>query len=63
MLGTTPYLMNECPKSCWACGHPFPIHQGRVEAQIGNDGRLYCYGTTCQDDALEAQSVNRRRMS
>lgn len=63
MLGTTPYLMNGCPKSCWGCGQPFPIREGRTEAQIGQDGRLYCYGTTCEDDALEASAQARKAAS
>lgn len=59
----SPYLMNGCPKACAGCGQPFPIREGRVEAQVGQDTLLYCYGTTCQDDALEATQARRRRAS
>lgn len=59
----SPYLMNGCPKACAGCGQPFPIREGRVEAIVGLDTRLYCYGTTCQDDALEAAATQRRRAS
>lgn len=59
----SPYLMNGCPKACAGCGQPFPIREGRVEAQVGHDTQLYCYGTTCQDDALEAASTRKRRAS
>lgn len=57
------YLMNGCPKVCAGCGQPFPIREGRVEAIVGQDTKLYCFGLTCEDDALEAQAVLRKRAS
>jgi hypothetical protein len=40
---------------------PFPIREGRVEAELGPDGKLFCHGTTCADDACEAASIARKR--
>lgn len=60
---TSPYLMNGCPKACAGCGQPFPLREGRVEAQVGRDTKLYCYSTTCEHDALEATTIRRRRAS
>lgn len=57
----SPYLMNGCPKLCAGCGQPFPIRDGRVEAQVGQDTKLYCYGTTCENDSLEASAQLKRR--
>jgi hypothetical protein len=37
---------NPIPKLCWGCGEPFPLRDGRIEAQLGQDGRLYCYAKT-----------------
>jgi hypothetical protein len=37
---------NPIPKLCWGCGEPFPLRDGRIEAQLGQDGRLYCYAST-----------------
>lgn len=59
----SPYLMNGCPKWCAGCGQPFPIREGRVEAQVGQDTKLYCYGTTCEADTLEAMADAKRRAS
>ncbi len=57
----TPYLMNGCPKFCNGCGQPFPIREGRVEAQVGRDTKLYCFGSPCEDDTLAALAEHRRR--
>ena len=46
MKKLTPYLMNGSPKLCWGCKHPFPVREGRTEAQLGQDGHLYCYAMT-----------------
>lgn len=59
----SPYLLNGCPKSCEGCGQPFPIREGRVEAQVGQDLKLYCYGLPCEADALEAAAMRRKRAS
>jgi hypothetical protein len=42
----TPYLKNGSPTSCCGCHNPFPVRDGHREAQIGQDGRLYCYNMT-----------------
>jgi hypothetical protein len=46
MQKLTPYLANGCPKLCFGCGEPFPVRDGHREAQVGQDGRLYCYAMT-----------------
>src|SRR5207248_3321129 len=43
--------------TCWGCGNPFVIRNGRSEAIVGLDGRLYCYGTACGDDILASRFV------
>lgn len=50
----TPYLANGCPRNCWGCGQPFPVRGGHSEAQLGQDGRLYCYAMTpeCAEAAV-----------
>ena len=53
----TPYLTNGCPKTCAGCGNPFVIREGRAEAIVGPDDRLYCYGTAC-DEAAFATAVS-----
>ena len=47
------------PLRCKGCGQPLPYRHRRLEAQLGADGQLYCLGTTCEADALEAGSVGR----
>jgi hypothetical protein len=54
------WIVNSGPTRCFACGQPFPQREGRVEARVGADD-LYCYGTTCEADALEARSLPPRR--
>jgi hypothetical protein len=49
------------PIRCHACGQPFLRRDRRVEAQLGKDGQLYCYGTTCEVDTLEAGSITGER--
>ena len=50
----TPYRANGCPRACWGCGQPFPVRDGHSEAQLGQDGRLYCYAMTpeCAEAAV-----------
>ena len=45
------------PMRCFACGQPFLQREGRLQAPLAKDGQLYCYGTTCENDALEAGSI------
>jgi hypothetical protein len=39
----TPYRLSGSPDVCCGCARPFPVRGGRREAQLGQDGRLYCY--------------------
>jgi hypothetical protein len=48
MRKLTPYLANGCPKVCHGCGQAFPVRHGHAEAQVGQDGHLYCYAMTPQ---------------
>jgi hypothetical protein len=57
------WIANGGPSTCAACNQLFPHRDNRVQAQIGKDGKLYCYDTTCEQDALEAQAYRRRRAS
>jgi hypothetical protein len=52
MQKVTPYFANAFPKTCWGCGKPFVVRQGRAEAIVGPDDRLYCYKTGCEDEAF-----------
>jgi len=48
MRNITPYPANGCPKLCSGCGDLFMVREGRAEAIVGHDGRLYCYGRDCE---------------
>ena len=52
MKNVTPYLANGSPKTCCGCGQSFVVRQGRAEAIVGADGRLYCHRTGCEETAL-----------
>ena len=52
MKKITPYLANGSPKTCWGCGQPFIVREGRAEAIVGASGRLYCHRTNCEETAL-----------
>jgi hypothetical protein len=52
MRKVTPYLANGCPKTCWSCSKPFIVREGRGEAVVGHDNRLYCDRTDCEETAL-----------
>jgi len=39
----TPFSLSGSPHVCCGCARPFPVRDGRREAQLGQDGRLYCY--------------------
>ena len=54
MKKVTPYLTNGSPKTCWGCGQPFVVREGRAEAIVGPGGRLYCHRTGCEETALIA---------
>ena len=42
----TPFSLSGSPDECCACAKPFPVRDGHREAQLGQDGRLYCYNRT-----------------
>ena len=52
MRKVTPYLANGCPKTCWGCGKPFVIRDGRAKAIVGPGARLYCNRNGCEEAAL-----------
>ncbi len=58
MKTIAPYLANGRPRTCWGCGNPFVVRNGRSEAIVGFDGQLYCYGTGCGEDALASEILN-----
>jgi hypothetical protein len=62
MPEVTPYLTTGFPKTCWACGKPFVVRDGRAEAIVGPDDRLYCYRNGCDDEAF-AQVLARKLAS
>jgi hypothetical protein len=62
MKKVTPYLANGCPKTCWGCGQPFVVRDGRAEAIVGAGGRLYCHRTGCEDTALVSQGYEVKRI-
>jgi hypothetical protein len=57
------WITNGGPTTCFGCGSPFPHREGRIEAHVGKDGKLYCYDTICEHDALQAAAESRRRAS
>ena len=57
MRKVTPYLANGYPKICCGCGNPFVVRDGRAEAILAPDNRLYCYGTNCADDAFASRVI------
>jgi hypothetical protein len=63
MKKLTPYLLNGSPKLCFGCGQPFPIREGRIEAQVGQDGHLYCYAMTPECAVLAVQPIAWKRAS
>jgi hypothetical protein len=50
-----------CPKFCIGCSRPFPVRNGRREAQVGLDGRLYCHAMTPKCVVLAVKPVTLRR--
>jgi len=59
----TPYLANGCPKICSGCGHPFVVRDGRAEAILAPDDRLYCYGTACAYEAFASDASALERVA
>jgi hypothetical protein len=47
----TPFSFNGTMKLCAGCNQPFVVRKGWSEAIVGRDGRLYCYGTSCESAA------------
>jgi hypothetical protein len=52
MLARSAYHFKSAPKSCAGCRQPFVVRAGQSEAIVGQDGRLYCYDTLCEQEAL-----------
>jgi hypothetical protein len=61
MKKVTPFLANGCPKTCWGCGQPFVIRDGRAEAIVGPGGLLYCHRIGCEKPALLSHVYELRR--
>lgn len=57
----SPYFQKGTPKTCAGCGQPFVIRAGLSEAIVGDDGRLYCYATMCEENALGNGKLRRQR--
>ena len=63
MRNVTPYLANGCPKICCGCGKHFVVRDGRAEAILAPDDRLYCYGTACADQAFAPHLTALKRVA
>jgi hypothetical protein len=63
MRNVTPYLTNGCPKTCWGCGNPFVVRDGRAEAILAPDDHLYCYGTACAGQAFASHVTALQRVA
>jgi hypothetical protein len=63
MKKVTSYLANGCPKTCWGCGQPFVVREGRAEAIVSASGRLYCHRNGCEETALLSHVYASRRPS
>ena len=63
MRKVTPYLANGYPRTCWGCGKPFVVRDGRAEAILAPDDRLYCYGTACADEAFASEARVLKRVA
>jgi len=57
MRKITPYLAPGSPKICAGCGNPFVVRDERAEAILAPDNRLYCYGTTCANEAFALHAI------
>jgi hypothetical protein len=56
-----PFLANGSPKTCWGCGKPFVVRDGRAEAILAPDDRLYCHATGCADEAFASYASTLKR--
>lgn len=52
-----PFSHNGTMKSCAGCCQPFVVRNGWSEAIVGEDGRLYCYGTSCESAAMDGRGA------
>lgn len=57
MRKITPFSGDGTIKSCAGCNQPFVVRRGWSEAIVGQDGRLYCYGRSCEADAMRAHGA------
>ena len=57
----SPYFLSGSAKTCAGCGQPFVIRAGQSEAIVGDDGRLYCYATLCEQDAPRSKTPSAAR--
>jgi hypothetical protein len=46
-------------KTCAGCCRPFVRRRGWSEAIVGEDSRLYCYGTSCEQNSRAGGSTRR----
>ncbi len=42
----TRFSRSGSPTVCCGCARPFPMRDGHRQAQVGQDGQLYCYDRT-----------------
>jgi hypothetical protein len=63
MLKVAPYQANGCPKVCCGCGKPFVVRDGRAEAILAPDDRLYCFGTPCADQVFASHLTALKRVA
>jgi hypothetical protein len=42
---------------CCGCARPFPMRDGHHQAQVGQDGRLYCYDRSLQCTMMAVRSA------
>jgi hypothetical protein len=59
----TRWVTHGKPTACAHCRQPFPHREDRFEAQAGRDGRLYCHGTPCEQEATAVHPRRRTRAS
>ena len=55
-----PFSHNGSMKSCAGCCQPFVVRNGWSEAIVGQDGRLYCYGTSCEPVEQTHRAVSKK---
>ena len=56
-------MANGYPKTCSGCGKPFVVRDGRAEAILAPDDRLYCYGTACADEVFASDALVFKRVA